>query len=386
MLKGGMTQNIDAMAALPDDQLIAAVKAFASNEHRATARLIAALGEMDARKLFLPLGCSSMYTYCTNVLHLAEGAAFTRIEVARIARRWPIVLERLADGSVNLTTIRVLAPRLTDDNHVALLAAASHKTKREVEQQAAALRPLPAVASTVRRLPAPRIVVPAQSTQPASDADRSRSTAPAADLCAPHSAASVAPAPTARRAEIVPLALERFKVQITITRDAHDKLRRAQELLRHVIPNGDPAAVFERALTVLVADLEKRKLAETTRPRPAAPAKPGSRHVPAAIRREVWKRDGAQCVFVGPSGRCTERGFLEFHHVTPFADGGETTVANLELRCRPHNAYEAHVHFGSLFVRERSIVYGQAWACRATVHDYWTDAADSISRRPRWLI
>lgn len=36
----------------------------------------------------------------------------------------------------------------------------------------------------------------------------------------------------------------------------------------------------------------------------------------------------------------------------PFAEGGETTVENLELRCRAHNAYEAAQYFGAAFSRE----------------------------------
>jgi 5-methylcytosine-specific restriction endonuclease McrA len=73
------------------------------------------------------------------------------------------------------------------------------------------------------------------------------------------------------------------------------------------------------------------------------------------VKREVWKRDGGQCAFVGMSGRCTERGFLEFHHLRPYADGGATVTENLELRCRAHNMYEAERYFGSrlpLLVRE----------------------------------
>ena len=120
----------------------------------------------------------------------------------------------------------------------------------------------------------------------------------------------------------MPIAPERYKIQFTASRDAYEQLRRAQALLRHVIPDGDPAAVFERALDALLADLEKRKLAATTRPRQAQRPAPGSRHVPAAVRREVWHRDGARCAFVGTNGRCAERGFLELHHVVPFAAGG----------------------------------------------------------------
>lgn len=78
----------------------------------------------------------------------------------------------------------------------------------------------------------------------------------------------------------------------------------------------------------------------------------GSRHVPASVKRKVWTRDGGQCAFVGTNGRCVERGFLEYHHVVPYAAGGQTTVENLELRCRAHNAYESELFFGPMIARE----------------------------------
>jgi 5-methylcytosine-specific restriction endonuclease McrA len=139
---------------------------------------------------------------------------------------------------------------------------------------------------------------------------------------------------------------------MTVSRETHDKLRRVQDLLRHSIPNGDPAAIFDRALTLLLADLERSKVAATSHPRKASSATSRSRHVPATVKREVWKRDAGRCAFVGTEGRCQERGFLEYHHVVPYADGGATTVDNLELRCRAHNAYERDQCFGPLLVRE----------------------------------
>jgi hypothetical protein len=60
----------------------------------------------------------------------------------------------------------------------------------------------------------------------------------------------------------------------------------------------------------------------------------------------VWTRDEGRCAFVGAHGRCTERGLLELHHLVPFADGGATDTANLQLRCRAHNAFEAEAWFG----------------------------------------
>ena len=91
-----------------------------------------------------------------------------------------------------------------------------------------------------------------------------------------------------------------------------------------------------------------------------------SRHIPAEVKRVVWLRDLGRCAFVSPSGhRCAERGFVEFHHVQPFAAGGEATVDNVELRCRRHNAHEAALYFGRRkanrgdgFVREEPAPYG----------------------------
>ncbi|HEX7126283.1 MAG TPA: HNH endonuclease, partial [Thermodesulfobacteriota bacterium] len=106
----------------------------------------------------------------------------------------------------------------------------------------------------------------------------------------------------------------------------------------------------------------------TDRPRVGTPPRPGSRHIPAAVRRAVWARDGGRCAFVSRTGRrCTERGFLEFHHVRPYAAGGAATVENIELRCRAHNGYEAERMFGprgESQVREPGSVY--ATACRAS--------------------
>ena len=132
------------------------------------------------------------------------------------------------------------------------------------------------------------------------------------------------------------------------------------------MPNGDPAIIFDRALALLLTELERSKTGATDRPRTTGPgtssrAKAASRHVPAATQRVVWQRDGGRCAFTGPQGRCTAIAFLEYHHVVPCAAGGETSAKNLELRCRAHNQYEADQYFGRsqvLIVREVRAVYG----------------------------
>lgn len=351
-----------ALGQLSDRDLLAHVRLAAQVERQATAHLIALLAELDARRLYLGEGFSSLFTYCTQALHLSEHATYNRIEAARAARRFPIVLELIEEGAVTLTTIRLLAPHLTPENHRDVLARARHNSKRDVEQLVAALNPRPDEPATIRKLPSPAAPAPTSPPTP-SDAPPLAMIAATRSAAPPASELASRP-PSNRPAEVKPLAPERYKVQFTVNRDTYDKLRRAQDLLRHSVPDGDPAVIFERALTLLVTELERRKVASTDRPRESRSINVTSRHIPAAVKRTVWERDGGRCAFVGGQGRCTETGFLEYHHVIPFADGGKSTAANLELRCRSHNGYEAERWFGTgeprLMLRERRVWYGAA--------------------------
>ncbi len=340
---------------MSDRDLLGATARAVRDERRSTADLLALLGELDSRRLYLGEGCSSLFTYCTQVLQLSEHAAYHRIEAARAARQFPIIVGLVADGSVTLTTVALLRPHLTAENHEARLAGALHRSKREVEHQIAGFAPKPDAKTLIRRLPVPSDsgpVAPAASEstgesepQPGAIARATVTTqAPGAhsvrvERCAP---------PVAPNPRIAPLAADRYLLRVTLSGEAHRNLRRAQELMRHVVPDGDPTVVLERALVSLVDQLERAKIAKVARPRgPSTPGSiRGSRHMPAAIRRDVWARDEGRCAFVGSRGRCTETGYLEFHHVTPFARGGGTTVTNLSLRCRAHNRYESEQCFG----------------------------------------
>jgi hypothetical protein len=338
-----MNTSIPSLHHLSDAQVLEAVQRLATSERRATAALVRALAELDERRLYLAEGFSSLFGYCTQVLHLSEHAAYGRIEAARAGRRYPLVLALLGEGAVTLTTITLVGPHLTDENHTNVLESARNKSKREVERIVAELRPRPDVAPTIRRVP---------TTQAGPPMPNSLS---AATPMVPTERRVVAATPKVHRPVIAPLAPERYRVQLTVSGETHDKLRRAQDLLRHVVPNGDPAEIIDRALSLLVERLERDKCASTPQPRPSPNTQgaASSRHIPAAIRRAVWTRDDGRCAFVGSRGRCNERGFLEFHHVVPFAVGGVADARNLELRCHAHNAFEAQLFFGGEVMTER---------------------------------
>jgi hypothetical protein len=164
---------------------------------------------------------------------------------------------------------------------------------------------------------------------------------------------------------VTPLSPDRYKLQLTIGGDTLEKLRLAKDMLSHAIPSGDDAAVLDRALTALLVELAKKKFADTRRPRRSRARDPRARDASATVKRAVWVRDLGRCAYIGPSGhRCNERRFVEFHHVDPYALGGEATVEKIELRCRRHNDYEGRLYFGKRrskdtgAAREKAVSYG----------------------------
>jgi hypothetical protein len=191
---------------------------------------------------------------------------------------------------------------------------------------------------------------------------------------------------------------ERFKVQFTATEDYVRLVEEAKALLSHTVPDAGLEELQIRAMRALVADLRKRKYATTDRRRerrvgsltapapldssssdsevgapPEAASMSGGecassseqavdrdlprrrgRHVPAAVRRAVFERDGSRCTYVGASGvRCAETHRLEFHHVIPFAAGGQHLASNITLRCAAHNALAAEEDFGRAFMEAK---------------------------------
>ena len=66
---------------------------------------------------------------------------------------------------------------------------------------------------------------------------------------------------------------------------------------------------------------------------------PPRRHIPAAVRRHIWQRDGGRCCYRDPltGRRCTSSHLLQIDHLLPVAQGGGPEPFNLELSCFAHH-------------------------------------------------
>jgi len=343
-----------------------------ANESLGTADVLAWIAEFDARKLYLPAAYPTMYDYCLRELGMSEDRASKRIRAARAARDFPAIFEMVADQRLSLSAVVTLVPKLTRENAAELLAAAAHKTRAEVELLLAERFPRPDAPTSLRAVPDPRtestgVVVPPEAPveNPSGPAP---SRAPAGLLVpgAPEeSAHSPAPgrvdpaqgaaleAPHAPRPRVAPLSPGRYELRVALDQEAHDLLRQLQALLAHSVPSGDIPELLKRALKLAVRDAERRKFASTSHVGAKRRSK-NPRHIPADVRRAVHERDKSQCTFVSTAGkRCTETRLLEYDHAHPAARGGRATVANLRLRCRAHNQYEAARTYGAGFMREK---------------------------------
>lgn len=318
---------------LGDDVLFRGLAALVAQDRTTTANLLAHMAEVDARRLYAPAGYSSMHAYCVERLGLSDDAAWKRLQVAKKARCFPQIYMALEEGRVHLTGLNLLAPHLTPHNVDALLAAAAGLRKSEIELLVA--RRFPQV-EALRLDEGISALAPAQVVGETAAVAAAPALGPAPAQCEP-------------RLRVAPITEQRFSLQVTIERTTHDKLRRAQELLGR----SDVPEVLDRALDVLIGQLEKRKFAKTPKGRPQRPST-RVRTIPAQVRRSVAQRDDERCAFVGSDGhRCAERRFLEFDHVIPVACGGATNVQQVRLLCRTHNQSEAERVFGKGFMEAK---------------------------------
>jgi hypothetical protein len=284
---------------MSDEALHVTAKTLVGRTNALTAELLAHLAEVDARGIYRERACSSLYTYCVYELRFSEDEAQRRVRAARAAREFPTLFEMLADGSIHMTGLLLLAPHLTADNHAEFLARARFRTKREIERLVAEVAPRPDVPARVAPLgPRPMPATNVWQAYAASLAGPVRELPPGtARGCAPPAAFEPddrrreSPAP-AREPEpieksdskpVVPL---RYRIEFSVSQEYVDRLEEARNLLQHRIPSRDIAQIHELAMGAFVEQLRRRRQAVLKLPKTRA--MPESRQ--PAVRETVSGR------------------------------------------------------------------------------------------------
>jgi 5-methylcytosine-specific restriction endonuclease McrA len=288
-----------------------------------------------------------------------------------VVRRVPDVVQPLRDGRLCITSIIELAKVLTPENRAEVLPRFFHRSRQEAKAVSAEMRPAEAAPHRTVLTALRMALLP--SGAPACDR------APLEQGCAvPEPVAVPAVQPVEQdlrvagprsvpRSTAEPLSADLRRLHVTVSKRFVDKLEAAKDALSHSHPGADVEAILEAGLDLLIERAAKRKgiVAKPRKPPPSVAAsrpsrrpegdEAGERAIPAAVRREVWIRDGGRCQWpTSDGGVCGSTCRVQFDHIVPVARGGKSTVANLRLACAVHNDRAARQ------------AYGDAWMDRFT--------------------
>lgn len=276
------------------------------------------LREIERRQLHLTLGFPSLFEYCVRSLGYSEGAAGRRIASMRLLREVPAVEASLASGKVTLSS----------------LSSVHHFLRREESKGRASYSPRQKL-ELVKKI-------------------EGKSRRQTEEILASISPESAVPLDRERV-----LNDEQVEVRFVADRRLLERLDRLKGLVGDRTGRGmSYADLFEQLADIALKKLVPSERSDSTPPAkskanssPALPlAMPTKRAgIPAAMKREVWRRDGGCCSYKDPKSgrRCESRFALQIDHIEPVGKGGITALNNLRLLCRGHNILAAVNAYGT---------------------------------------
>ena len=413
---------VSTVAVLPDQVLLERTRMLARHEQALQLSVLDHLREIEARRLYLRVGYSSLFDYTVRELHYTEAAAWRRIKAMRLCRETRGVREWLQDGSLNLSNAALLQNSFERWDRGAGGRTATGSPPAGTNAAPRAGSAPSATSGKAQGSPSP--VLDARARKQLVERAVGKSTRQVQQMLAEVDPEAAAPAERLRA-----LGDGRWELKTVIDAECQRGLQQLRELLSHVDPHltvgqlvgrlmreglerydpsqprrrkrkSDPAGGERSSGSAGMpgdggpggasprrrlgpppgsrTSAPKRGAPPTDRGRtaggamanePTAPAKPrvatgssiperraggagelpsvekargsSGRSIPAAVKREVWRRDQGCCTFVDrDSGRrCGSRFFLEMDHIVPVAVGGGAEPGNLVLRCAAHHRY-----------------------------------------------
>jgi 5-methylcytosine-specific restriction enzyme A len=327
-----MEQEHEVAEKLGDAELLSVVERLVGKENEATVGLLSYLGEVDERKLYLSLGYSSLFDFCVRRLRYSEPAAGRRVRCARVMRAYPAVRGLLLARAVSLTTVSLIAGELTAETADEILFAITDRSRQEVESYLAGRRPV----SAPRRETVKPVVVVRKPVRAAAEA------APALSLFA-------APPAESEVTEPAPVSEKRYELRFSVDEETMRQIARVQELasgkeerplsLEEVLRLGLSSFLARKDPEERAKRRETRRLHRQAKKAQQPKSAPlVTRHIPLAVRDEVYRRDKGSCTYCSPDGTpCGSRIAVEIDHVMPYSVGGMHSAENLRLLCARHN-------------------------------------------------
>ena len=350
-----------ALRHLSDRDLISSLKKLIRTERETTLSILEHLGEVDSRRLYLPLGYGTLFDYCTQHLGYSSSGAGRRIAAARCIRRFPQIAELLRCGEANLSTVSAVAGIITDENKNEVIGQMRGKPYNDVEMIVASYKP-----QTLLRDRVKPVCLRVPASKPTGHTGQHHTS-----MFSHSQIGSRNTKKTSDKSESpVEKTEQRFMIQFAASPEFMKKVSEAKALLSNRHLRGVSFEnVFEAALDLLLDKHSPAKRNERRRTRRAVKKPQPKRNIrargsrrpdhPVRTRRvsiktrdAVHERDNGRCTYVGANGRrCKTTHHLHIDHIVPFARGGANALSNLRLLCGAHNRLEAERVYGETAAR-----------------------------------
>ena len=302
------------------------IKKLVSTERRIGVAILECLYEIERRRAYAELRYDGLYTYCVKELGFTESQAYQRISAMRALKEIPELKPMIESGSLSVSSVSKVqthlkqamksGERLEAAGKLELFQAMQNCTSREVEVKLAEVRGESVNEKLVLEL----------------DEELQSLWLKVKGLAAHRSGGHPAEVLRIIAKEWLAKNNPAEKPIRKSTRKPTRKLEAGRDS-RRAVPWSER---FQKQLTVS-PPAKPMTTGESERTRNSLPRK---RFIPAALRREVWRRDAAKCT------RCDSIYALEIDHRKPFALGGNHALENLRLLCSACNQFEAVKAFG----------------------------------------
>ncbi|MBI4406038.1 MAG: HNH endonuclease [Deltaproteobacteria bacterium] len=261
-------------------------------------QLLETLMEMAEKNLFFRLGYTGMWDFLVKELHMSESQASYFQRVAQRARAVPELKGAVLSGKISLSQARRIVGVIDHTNASRWIELAKTLKQKDLERKVAQESPRRHV-----------------------------------------------------REGIVPLGSDLSKLTVVLTIEEEKKLERARDLVSQGLQK--PASYQQTVSATVSLFLDKKdpvvkaaRAAASSRTSKTAgevttsanPARPPFR---AQIKHGVMLRDQGQCTHTDALGvRCSQKRWVDLHHLKPLAKGGENSVDNLTTLCRAHHRFQ----------------------------------------------
>jgi len=339
----------ESITKLTNRDLLRGLEKLVCSERATTLQVLLHIVEVEQRRLFVPKGYSSMFSYLTKGLKYSEPSAQRRISSARVIAKYPRAHQLLEKDRVSLTALSLVSSILKDaKNGDEIIESIADKTRDEVRQIVSRHKPV----STTPRERIQLVNVAVKPIALKKEASKSLSLFSQVLNESPTYCRGERSVKSSETREPVE---ERFEFLFSIRSDCKKKFDLVQTLMSGKHPRGVSCEMmFERLLDeYLTRHCPKQKEERRLKRKSATEEKTElanenrSRYISVAIRDAVFVRDGGCCSYVSTDGiRCSARTMLHVDHVTPFGQGGNHEPSNLRLLCAVHNRHKAEQAYG----------------------------------------